>query len=126
MKNHWAKLSGALALSCLAACAAPGGTHRDPLTWQGASAEELTKSLGQPQARETLATGETILQYIWTSTYVAGGYTTTPGGGIYTGSNWDLPRAYEPARTVALTCVARFTIGIDDRVSHVDTQGDGC
>jgi hypothetical protein len=126
MKTHGTKLAVGVALACLAACAAPGVAQRDPLIWQGASAEDLAKGLGQPQARESLATGETVLQYNWTNTYVAGGYTTTPGGGLYTGSNWDLPRTYEPTRTVALTCVARFTIGTDDRVNHVDTQGDGC
>jgi hypothetical protein len=126
MTLHWNALSYTLALGLLAACASPGLRHRDPAAWQGASAEELTKVLGQPQSRQTLASGETVLQYTSTTSYVTGGYTTTPGGGIYTGSNWDLPRTYQPTRTVTLTCVERFTIGTDDRVRDVDAQGDGC
>ena len=126
MKNPWVKLLAAAALIGLAACAAPGGAERDPRQWQGASVDDLTKSLGQPQARDRLATGETVLQYNRTSSYVTGGYTTTPGGDIYSGSVWDLPRVYQPTRTVTLTCVMRFTIGADNRVSQVESHGDGC
>ena len=128
MKNHSVKQFGLFLFFALAACSAPDGEggHRDPLTFQGASADDLIKSLGQPQAQDRLATGERVLQYTWTNTYVAGGYTTTPGGGIYSGSNWNLPRTYEPTRTVALACVVRFTIGTDNRVSEVNSHGDGC
>ena len=126
MTLPWNALSSTLALSLLSACAAPGLRHRDPAAWQGAPVEELTKVLGQPQSRQALATGETVLQYTSTTSYVVGGYTTTPGGEIYTGSNWDLPRTYQPTRTLTLTCVERFTIGTDDRIRGVDAQGDGC
>ncbi len=128
MKTHWAKSSAVAALMGLAACAAPNGgaDQRDPREWQGASVDDLTKSLGQPQARDTLPTGETVLQYNRTSSYVAGGYTTTPGGDIYSGSVWNLPRIYQPTRTVTLTCVMRFTIGADKRVSQVESHGHGC
>ncbi len=128
MKVHWIRSLGALALVGLAACAAPGGgaDQRDPRQWQGASVDDLTKSLGPPQARDTLPTGETVLRYDRTTSYVAGGYTTTPGGNIYSGSVWDLPRIYQPTRTVTLACVVHFTIGADKRVSQVESHGDGC
>jgi hypothetical protein len=115
-------------LLALSACAAPGGqaTHRDPLTLQGASVDEVTKSLGPPQSDDRLPTGERVLLYNWTSSYVEGGYTTTPDGQIYGGSNWNLPRMYQPTRSVTLSCVVRFTIGTDDRVSRVESHGDGC
>jgi hypothetical protein len=128
MKIHRFRLCAAAALIGLSACAAPGGgmAPRDPLAWQGAPADDLVKALGPPQARETLATGETVLQYVSKSSYVAGGYTTTTGGDIYSGSNWDLPRVYQPARTVELDCIVRYTIGLDNRVSRVERHGEGC
>jgi hypothetical protein len=128
MKNHAVELTCILLLLVLAACGTPGGetVHRDPLTLQGASVDEVTKSLGPPQADDRLPTGERVLLYSWTSSYVTGGYTTTPDGQIYAGSNWNLPRMYEPTRTVSLSCVVRFTIGTDNRVNRVERHGEGC
>lgn len=128
MKTRWEKYLAAGALALLAACANPGGgaTHPDPLTFQGATAENVLKSFGPAQADNRLPTGERELLYNWTSSYVEGGYTTTPDGQMYTGSNWNLPRFYQPTRTVTTSCTVRFTVGTDDRVSRVERHGDGC
>jgi hypothetical protein len=130
MANSWIRLAGVLAPLALAACAgnAPGGgaSHRDPIAWQGASLSELMGELGQPQSRASLASGETVLQYSWTSSYVAGGYTSTADSEIYSGSNINLPRIYQPTHTVQLPCTARFTIGTDNRVHGVESHGAGC
>jgi hypothetical protein len=114
-----------LALSaCTSGAAAPN--HPDPLTMQGASADDLVRRLGPPQAQQSLGNGRTVLQYDWSSSYMAGGFTTTPDGQLYTGSTWNLPRSYVPEQRVTQTCIVQFTLGPDQRVQEVHTQGDGC
>ena len=118
--------AGALALAgCNSGALAP--SHPDPLTLQGASANDLVKQLGPPQATQNLGNGRTLLQYDWSSSYVAGGYTTTTTTGqLYTGSTLNLPRSYVPEQTVTQTCIVQFVLGPDQRVEEVHTQGDGC
>lgn len=118
-------VTGALALAgCSSGALAP--SHPDPLKLQGASANDLVKQLGPPQAQQNLGNGKTLLQYDWSSSYVAGGYTTTPDGQLYTGSTMNLPRSYVPEQTVTQTCIVQFVLGPDQRVQEVHTQGDGC
>ena len=101
--------------------------HPDPLTLQGSSANDLLKKLGPPQATQNLGNGRTLLQYDWSSSYVAGGYTTTTTTGqLYTGSTLNLPRSYVPEQTVVQTCIVQFVLGPDQRVEEVHQQGDGC
>ena len=118
-------LSAALAL---AGCTGgPGGpSHPNPLTLQGASVNDVVKQLGPPQTQQNLGNGRTLLQYDWSSSYVAGGYTATPDGQLYTGSTMNLPRSYVPEQTVVQTCIVQFVAGPDQRVEEVHTQGDGC
>jgi|SRR5579871_3242362 len=115
-------------VAALAGCnGGPGApSHPDPLTLQGASADNLVKQLGPPQSQQNLGNGRTLLQYDWSSSYVAGGYTTTPDGQLYTGSTMNLPRSYVPEQTVVQTCIVQFVLGADQRVQEVHTQGDGC
>ena len=120
-------LSLAVVLALAGCTGGPGApSHPDPLTLQGASADDLVKKLGPPQAQQSLGGGMTLLQYDWSSSYVDGGYTTTPGGQIYTGSTINLPRSYVPEQTVTQTCIVQFTLGPDQRVQKINTQGDGC
>ena len=120
-------LSLVMALALAGCTGGPGApSHPDPLTLQGASANDLVKKLGPPQAQQNLGNGMTLLQYDWSSSYVAGGYTATPDGQIYTGSTLNLPRSYVPEQTVTQTCIVQFTLGPDQRVQRINTQGDGC
>jgi hypothetical protein len=122
-----ALLSFAAALALAGCNGGPGApSHPDPLSLQGASADDLVKKLGPPQAQQNLGNGMTLLQYDWSSSYVAGGYTATPDGQIYTGSTLNLPRTYVPEQTVTQTCIVQFTLGPDQRVQKINTQGDGC
>jgi hypothetical protein len=115
------------ALLALSACTSSAASnHPDPLSMQGASADDLVHRLGPPQAQQSLGNGRTVMQYDWSSSYVAGGFTTTPDGQLYTGSTWNLPRSYVPEQTVTQTCIVQFTLGPDQRVQEVHTQGDGC
>jgi hypothetical protein len=120
-------LNFVMALTLAGCNGGPGApSHPDPLSLQGASADDLVKKLGPPQAQQDLGNGMTLLQYDWSSSYVAGGYTTTPDGQIYTGSTLNLPRTYVPEQTVIQTCIVQFTLGPDQRVQKINTQGDGC
>lgn len=122
----------------LAACAKgqPAAQDRSPLSWQGATADELIAGLGQPEARTALAGGETLLQYRWTRRVMEGGYTVSMeqpayqsgfGGPVpFTGANAFQPRRYLPSQTVEQICIARFTLGADNRVSKIGWEGDGC
>ena len=120
-------------LLCLAATLAlagctggPGGpSHPNPLTLQGASVNDVVKQLGPPQTQQNLGNGRTMLQYDWSSSYVAGGYTATPDGQLYTGSTMNLPRSYVPEQTVIQTCIVQFVAGPDQLLEEVHTQGDG-
>ncbi len=116
------------ALVALGGCSSGIGApdHPNPLTFQGASASDLEKKLGLPQSQQNLGNGRTMLQYDWSSSYVAGGYTATPDGQLYTGSTMNLPRSYVPEQTVTQTCIVQFVLGPDQRVEEVHTQGDGC
>ena len=117
--------AGALALAgCNSGALAP--SHPDPLTLQGASSKDLVDKLGPPQATQNLGNGRTLVQYDWSSSYVAGGYTATSTGQLYTGSTLNLPRSYVPEQTVTQTCIVQFVLGPDQRVEEVHTQGDGC
>jgi len=127
MTTTQSAVSLALLLTLSACTGGPGApSHPDPLTLQGASADDLVKKLGPPQAQQSLGNGRTVMQYDWSSSYVAGGFTTTPDGQLYTGSTWNLPRSYVPEQTVTQTCIVQFTLGPDQRVQEVHTQGDGC
>ena len=122
-------LLGLASALALAGCnsGALGPSHPDPLTLQGATANDLVAKLGPPQATQNLGNGRTLVQYDWSSSYVAGGYTTTTTTGqLYTGSTLNLPRSYVPEQTVTQTCIVQFVLGPDQRVEEVHTQGDGC
>jgi hypothetical protein len=124
--------------AALAACNAGGQTaqQRSLLSWQGATSDELIAGLGPPDSRTALANGETMLQYRWTRSVTQGGYTVSMGGpayqngmggiGPFTGSNADLPRSYVPTQRIQQTCIARFTLGDDNRVRQVGWEGDSC
>lgn len=116
--------------ACIALAGCNGGpgapSHPNPLTLQGASADDLVKQLGPPQTQQNLGNGRTLFQYDWSSSYVAGGYTATPDGQLYTGSTMNLPRSYVPEQTVVQTCIVQFVVGPDQRVEEVHSQGDGC
>src|SRR5689334_13584377 len=127
MAHHGIRYLGLAALLLLAACSNPGGgpEHPNPLSLNGVSADDLVKRLGPPQASQDLGNGETVYQYDWSNSYVAGGYTTS-GGQMYSGSTLNLPRTYVPEQTVTQTCIVQFTLGPDRRVHKINTQGDGC
>ncbi len=117
--------AGAFALAgCNSGPLAP--SHPDPLTLQGASSKDLVDKLGPPQSTQNLGNGRSLVQYDWSSSYVAGGYTATSTGQLYTGSTLNLPRSYVPEQTVTQTCIVQFVLGPDQRVEEVHTQGDGC
>jgi hypothetical protein len=128
MKTLLGKSFAIAGLAILAACANPGGeaSRPDPQTFQGATADSVINSFGPPQGDNHLPTGGRELLYSWTSSYVDGGYTSTLDSPIYSGSNLNLPRSYQPTHTVTTKCVVRFTLGTDSRVSRVESFGDGC
>jgi hypothetical protein len=109
----------------LAGCASSGGSGggtpaRDIMSWEGASAAELQKELGPPDATYTSDTGAKVLEYSWSRTQTTGGYAVSYGGYSQLGTQ------YVPTQVVSLNCKARFTIGPDDRVADVGWQGNGC
>ena len=129
----------ALAFAGVLAACATGQTaaqDRGILSWQGATGDELVAGLGAPESRTALAGGETMLQYRWTRTVTEGGYTvsmTQPayqsgfdGPAPFTGSDAFQPRRYLPTQEVQQVCIARFTLGADNRVSKIGWEGDGC
>jgi hypothetical protein len=128
MKTLLRKSFAIAGLAILAACANPGGeaSRPDPRTFQGATADSVIENFGPPQGDNHLPAGGRELLYSWTSSYVDGGYTSTLDSPIYSGSNLNLPRSYQPTRTVTTKCVVRFTLGADNRVSRVESFGDGC
>ncbi len=126
------------AVVALAACAAgqPSPQDRGLLSWQGASGDALVAQLGQPESRTALPNGETMLQYRWTRVVTEGGYTLAMdspayqngfgGPSVFTGGNASMSRQYIPSRSVQQLCIARFTLGADNRVSKIGWEGDGC
>ncbi len=92
--------------------------------------------LGQPESRTALADGQTMLQYRLARTVSEGGYTVGMndpayqngfgGPSPFTGGDASLPRRYLPSQTVQQICVARFTLGTDNRVRNIGWAGDGC
>jgi hypothetical protein len=134
-KSVWLALAFTAAL---VACATPmqSAQDRSLLSWQGASGDDLVAQLGAPESRTTLASGETLLQYRWTRTVSEGGYTVGMGAPAYqngfggpsafTGGDAALPRRYVPSQSAQQICVARFTLGADNRVREISWEGDGC
>jgi hypothetical protein len=134
-KHVWLALAFAGALG---ACAAgqPAAQDRSLLSWQGATGDELVTQLGPPESRTALANGETMLQYRWGRTVTEGGYTVGMnqpayqngfgGPSPFTGGDAALPRRYLPSQTVQQICIARFTLGADNRVRKIGWEGDGC
>ncbi|HXQ40916.1 MAG TPA: hypothetical protein VN821_06605 [Candidatus Udaeobacter sp.] len=134
-KRIWLALA---IFGALAACATgqPSAQNRGLLSWRGASGEELIAQLGEPETRTALGNGETMLQYRWTRMVTEGGYTVAMGSPAYqngfggptafTAGNASLPRRYIPSQSVQQVCIARFTLGADNRVSKVGWEGDGC
>jgi hypothetical protein len=134
-KQVWLALAFA---GVLAACATgqPAAQDRGILSWQGATGDELVAQLGPPESRTALGDGETTLQYRWARMVNEGGYTVGmnqpgyqngfAGPGPFTGGDAALARRYVPSRTVQQICLARFTLGPDNRVRKIGWQGDGC
>ncbi len=134
-KQAWLALAFAGALG---ACATgqTAAQDRGLLSWQGATGDELMAGLGQPESRTELADGETMLQYRWTHMVTEGGYTVSmdqpsdrgglEGPSAFTGADASLARRYLPSRSVQQVCIARFTLGPDNRVRKIGWEGDGC
>jgi hypothetical protein len=100
------------------------------------SGDELVAELGPPDSRKALGNGETMLQYHWTRTVREGGYTIDMGSpayqngfggpGSFTAGDVSMPRQYIPSQSVQQVCLARFTLGADNRVNRIGWEGDGC
>jgi len=117
-------LASAVLVIALGACttssgpaAAPG---RDLLSWQGATVGELEQALGRPDNSYALSSGERVLAYRWSRSETTGGYAVSMGGYSQLGTQ------YVPTQVVTLNCIARFTLGPDDRIKSTDLQGSGC
>jgi hypothetical protein len=97
-----------------------GGPPRNPLSWLGASGEDLQQDLGPPNSIEELPSGEKVMAYRWSRTQIAGGYAVSPGGFSQLGTQ------YVPERMVSINCFARFTIDANDQVRDIALRGNGC
>ena len=93
--------------------------------FQSDTGSDVQQRLGQPDQTARLPNGDTVMTYHWSRVQSVGGYTTA-GGQLYTGSPLNIGRKYVPAQTVNLNCVARFTVGADDKVRSVELQGNSC
>ena len=60
------------------------------------------------------------MAYRWNRTQTTGGYAVSMGGYSQLGTQ------YVPTEVVSINCLARFTIGADQRVRDIDLQGNGC
>ena len=119
----------ALAGPGLAACTAPAPQTDAPshatAAYFSETGWEVKQWLGAPEETDRLSDGGTEMVYRWSRVEWAGGYTTA-GGQLYTGSSLNLGRQYVPTQRVNLNCVARFTVGPDDKVRNVELQGNYC
>ena len=134
-RRAWLALAFAGALgTCVTGQSA--AQDRGILSWEGATGEDLVAGLGAPESRTALANGEILLQYRWTQMVTEGGYTVSmdqqsyrdglEGPSAFTGADASLARRYLPSQTVQQVCIARFTLGADDRVRKIGWEGDGC
>jgi hypothetical protein len=97
-----------------------GGPSLSPMSWYGASAKELQQGLGPPDFVEQLPSNEKVMIYRWSRTQTTGGYAVPIGGYSQMGFQ------YVPTRTTTMNCLARYTIGANDRVRDIGLQGNDC
>ena len=117
-------LTVASMLSLLGCASSTGSGSEGPppdfLSWLGASAEELQQGLGPPDSVEELPSNERVMAYRWSRTQTTGGYATSIGGFSQLGTQ------YVPERRVSMNCLARFTLGNNDRVRDIALRGNSC
>jgi hypothetical protein len=60
------------------------------------------------------------MAYRWSRTQITGGYAVSIGGFSQLGTQ------YVPQRWVSMNCLARFTLGNNDRVRDIALRGNSC